>query len=171
MMMRMLDAGGMPVLVDHLRVANEDNPGGYYEFEPVKQTKRDASWVEQAGGKAVKMVYRLLYDLPTDREYRVLFMRRELTEVLASQKKMLEREQRADGVNDHEMETLFRAELARFDAWIVKQPKFQIMDVRYGELMTDAASAVARIDEFLGGGLNRQAMCDVIDPSLYRNRK
>ena len=68
MMMRMLDAGGLPALTDNIRTADEDNPRGYYEFEPVKKTKEDASWLERAPGKVVKMVYRLLYDLPADRE-------------------------------------------------------------------------------------------------------
>ena len=29
MMMKMLEAGGMPVLVEHLRTADEENPEGY----------------------------------------------------------------------------------------------------------------------------------------------
>ena len=92
MMMRMLEAGGIPPLIDNLRRPNEDNPGGYYEFEPVKRTKQDPSWLTTAGGKVVKMVYRLLYDLPTGYEYRVIMMRRTLEEVLASQEAMLKRD-------------------------------------------------------------------------------
>src|SRR5262245_57703089 len=91
LMMRMLEAGGMPVLVDNIRAADEDNPAGYYEFEPVKQTSADNAWVKLAVGKAVKVVYRLLYDLPAGFRYRVLFMQRDMAEVLASQRKMLER--------------------------------------------------------------------------------
>ena len=91
MMMRMLEQGGLPVLIDGVRTADDDNPNGYYEFEAVKQTREDASWLEGSEGKAVKMVYRLLYDLPPDRAYRVLFMTRNLDEVLASQRVMLTR--------------------------------------------------------------------------------
>ena len=82
MMMKAIHAGGIAPVIDHICAADEDNPKGYYEFEPVKKTKEDASWLKDAPGKVVKMVYRLLYDLPTDDQYRVVFMRRDLTEVL-----------------------------------------------------------------------------------------
>src|SRR5574337_153211 len=85
MMMQMLHRGGIPAVTDEIRSADEDNPKGYYEFEPVKKTKEDASWLARAGGKVVKMVYRLLYDLPGDYAYHVVFMRRNLREVIASQ--------------------------------------------------------------------------------------
>src|SRR5437868_1127771 len=104
MMMRMLEAGGMPVLTDKVRSADEDNPNGYFEFEAVKRTKQDASWLDDSGGRAVKMVYRLLYDLPVNRNYRVLFMRRNLKEVLASQREMLRRKDPdADAADDGQM--------------------------------------------------------------------
>ena len=170
MMMRMLEAGGLPVLVDNIRVADQDNPRGYYEFEPVKQTKRDASWVPSAEGKVVKMVYRLLYDLPLDREYRVVFMRRNLDEVLRSQQKMLAKDNRVDNIEDAEMSAIYKAELARFDAWLAKQPCFKSLDVTYNEMLADPAPIVREIDAFLGGNLDQAAMCGVVDPSLYRNR-
>ena len=36
LMMQMLSAGGLPALTDDLREADESNPRGYFEFEPVK---------------------------------------------------------------------------------------------------------------------------------------
>src|SRR5690349_24095288 len=99
MMMRMLELGGLPVLTDKQRVADDDNPNGYYEFEAVKQTAEDDSWLEGSEGSAVKMVYRLLYHLPEGRSYRVLFRRRNLDEVLASQQVMLYRHGVADEVS------------------------------------------------------------------------
>jgi len=115
MMMRMLDKGGLPVLADSIRVADEDNPRGYYEFEPVKKTAEDASWLEDAEGRVVKMVYRLLYDLPSNRRYRVIFMRRHMDEILASQKKMLVRKGMADNVPpDEEIAALFNSQLTQF---------------------------------------------------------
>ena len=78
------------MLVDNIREADIDNPRGYYEYEPVKALKKDSTWVAQSMGKGVKMVYLLVYDLPPDLEYRVLFMQRNLDEVLASQRAMLE---------------------------------------------------------------------------------
>ena len=91
MMMQMLHAGGIPAVTDNIRLADKDNERGYYELEAVKRTKDDASWLRDAPGKAVKVIYLLLYDLPTDYTYRVIFMNRNLDEVLASQRAMLER--------------------------------------------------------------------------------
>jgi hypothetical protein len=170
LMMTMLEAGGLPVLVDHVREADVDNPRGYYEFEPVKSLKDDASWVAPALGKAVKMVYLLLMDLPTDQEYRVLFMRRELAEVLASQRAMLDRMGKAPPPDDARMAALFRDQLARSDAWVRGRPNFRLLDVSYNALVADPAPILAEVDRFLGGGLDLDAMARVVDPSLYRNR-
>ena len=90
MMMKMLDAGGVALLTDGLRQADEDNPTGYYELDAVKRLgKEEPTWLDGAAGGAVKIISRLLYELPSDRSYRVLFMHRDLDEVLASQRQML----------------------------------------------------------------------------------
>jgi len=170
MMMRMLEAGGLPVLIDGQREADEDNPRGYYEFEAVKQTKKDASWLEGSEGQAVKMVYRLLYDMPSDRQYRVVFMRRKTEEVLASQRVMLQRNGVGDEVSDAQMAALFHAQLAEFEAWVAKQANIKILEVSYNRMLEDPATEIARINDFLGGDLNIQAMAEVVEPSLYRNR-
>lgn len=171
MMMRMLEAGGVPVIQDHVRTADVDNPNGYYEFEPAKKTKEDPSWLEDAPGRVVKMVYQLLYDLPADREYRVLFMRREMDEVLASQRKMLQRLGKpTDGVSDEMMATMFRKQLAKFEEWIAAQPNFKVLEIGYNQLVDDSDELVASINDFLGGDLDVEAMREVVDPSLYRNR-
>jgi hypothetical protein len=172
MMMRMLECGGMPVLVDHERKPDEDNPAGYYEFEPVKTTKADPNWLKNSEGKAVKMVYRLLYDLPSDRSYRVLFMRRKTEEVLASQRVMISRNgSMDDGISDGEMAKLFAAELAAFYKWAKKQPHIQLLDVDYNRIQQEPHVELSRVNQFVGSGLNVTAMTSVIDRSLYRNRK
>ena len=89
LMMQMLQAGGMPLLTDGRRAADGDNPKGYCEFEPAKRLKDDASWLGAAEGRAVKLVSALLFDLPPERRYRVIFMTRDLDEVLASQRDLL----------------------------------------------------------------------------------
>jgi hypothetical protein len=171
MMMRMLEAGGMPVLIDDIREPDDDNPRGYYEYEAVKRTKQDPSWLEGCEGKAVKMVYRLLYDLPTDRQYRVLFMRRRLAEVLASQRTMLQRKGApADAAMDAQMEALFRRELSAFEEWVVQQSHIKLIDVDYNRIQSDPSAEIGRVHEFLGGGLDMSEMVAVVDASLYRNR-
>ena len=170
LMMKMLETGGMEVLVDNVRTADVDNPRGYYEFEPVKQTKSDASWIAPAIGKAVKMVYLLLLDLPPDHDYRVVFMRRNLDEVLASQKTMLDRLGKASPLDDARMAALFRDQLARFDAWAKGRPNLRLLDVSYNDAVADPAPVAAEVDRFLGGGLDVAAMSAIVEPSLYRNR-
>ncbi|MCI0498174.1 MAG: sulfotransferase family protein [Planctomycetales bacterium] len=171
MMMKAIHAGGIEPMNDHIRKADDDNPLGYYEFEPVKKTKQDASWLKDATGKVVKMVYRLLYDLPAGYEYRVIFMRRDLTEVLASQKKMLERNGKAGGaIPDGQMAALFTAELDTCDKWLAGQSNFKALYINHRDMINDPQSQCEKINAFLDGGLNIEAMTETVNPSLYRNR-
>ena len=170
LMMRMLELGGMPVLTDQVRGADIDNPRGYYEYEAVKALKNESSWVAVSCGKAVKMVYLLVYDLPPGIEYRVLVMHRNIDEVLASQRVMLERLGKTSTIADEKMATLFRNHLVKFAAWVNERPNIQVMDVNYNEMVADPAPIAAEIDRFLGGGLDIEAMARAVEPSLYRNR-
>ena len=171
MMMQMLTAGGIEAMTDRVRGADDDNPRGYYELEAVKKTKDDAAWLADADGKVVKMIYRLLYDLPTDRSYRVIFMRRKMDEVLASQAVMLDRRgEKGAALPPEKLAELFQSELAKFDSWIAGQSCFEMLDIDYTEAVSDPATQARRIDAFLGGGLDTDAMAATVDPSLYRNR-
>jgi hypothetical protein len=91
MAMQMLEAGGMAVFTDGRRVADENNPAGYYECERVKTLDRDleTTWLEGVRGKAIKIVSYFLPHLPDTNQYRVIFMHRNLDEVIASQRAML----------------------------------------------------------------------------------
>lgn len=172
MMMRMLEAGGVPALTDALREADEDNPKGYYEFEPVKKTKEDASWIDDAYNRGVKLVYLLLYDLPDSHKYRVVFMKRKLEEVIASQNIMLDRKGQHGGqLDDRKMIELFEGHLAKIEEWLTTKDNFEVLYVDYGQVLSDPASQAPAIAEFLGGGLDIDAMAGVVDPSLYRNRR
>jgi hypothetical protein len=171
MMMRMLEVGGMPILTDGERGADRDNPGGYYEFEPVKRTREDGSWVDSAGGLVVKMVYMLLADLPAGPEYRVVLMRRDLDEMVASQKRMLERLGRPAGaLSDAKRIAMFATHLERIERELPSRPGFSLLVVDYNQLLADARPQLEQIDGFLGGGLDVEAMTAVVDPTLYRNR-
>lgn len=171
MVMRMIDAGGIPALTDNIRKADQDNPRGYFEFEAVKKTKQDASWLASAGGKVVKMVYRLLYDLPADHRYRVVFTQRNLREVVASQDVMLGRRGRqADDLSPEKLIGLFEQQLREFDEWVRKQPNFKILYVSYNEALRDPRPAVTAVNKFLGGDLDVEAMAAVVEPALYRQR-
>ena len=172
MIMQAIEAGGIPALTDNIRTADDDNPKGYYEYEPVKKTKEDPSWLEKAPGKIVKMVYRLLYDLPGGYEYRVVYTQRNLEEILASQNIMLgHRKEKGAKIPDEEMSRLFQAELKKFDEWIASQDNFSILRVNYKEMVESPRQQCERVNEFLGGGLDTEAMATIVDPSLYRNRR
>jgi len=172
MMMQMLAAGGMPVLGDNIRQADEDNLRGYYEFEPVKRTKDDASWLADARGHVVKMVYALLVDLPADYEYRVVFMHRNLDEVLASQAKMLERRsEKGASISTDRLRSVFSEQLEKVRTWLEDQPHFDVMQIDYGDAINDPECQVRRISDFLGGGLNLALMAAAVDRSLYRQKR
>jgi len=171
LLMQMLDAGGLKALTDNVRAGDEDNPRGYFELEAVKRTREDLSWLDQAAGRAVKMVHVLLYDLPPDRSYRVLFVKRDLREVVRSQEVMLRR-RGAEGANltDEQLISAYERQLAKIERWLAGQPSFQVLHVSYNDLMADPARAAAAINRFLGGSLDEEQMLGHVDPALYRQR-
>lgn len=174
MLMSMLEAGGLPLLVDGVRTADEDNPKGYFEFERVKRIKQDKGWLVEARGKVVKLISQLLLDLPPDHRYRVVFVRRNIDEILASQKQMLIRRgtYKEDGIADDKMRALLLNHVDQVLKWMDSQPNIECLCVDYNQMLAGgAADQVARINQFLGGKLNTQAMLVVVDKTLYRQRK
>jgi hypothetical protein len=172
MMMRMLEAGGLPVLTDAVRPADEDNPQGYYEFELVKQLETNQAWLADARGKAVKMVYRLLYFLPSTHSYRVVFMNRKLEEVIASQEVMLARKQRpGSSLGTEQLASAFRTELRKVRSWLETQNHLSVLFVDYHNVIGNPEQAATEINEFLGLGLDKRGMARVAEPTLYRQRR
>lgn len=169
LMMQMLHQGGIEAMTDHIREADTDNPRGYYEFEAVKRVKQDATWLPEARGKVFKAVSQLLYDFPASERYRVVFMERDLDEMLRSQEKMLVRLGRTPAPAE-KMKQSYQLHLERLYDWLGKQPHLQTLFVRYNELMANPIEETRRVNAFLGGGLDKGKMLDAIDPALYRNR-
>ncbi|OGG47108.1 MAG: hypothetical protein A3F84_22765 [Candidatus Handelsmanbacteria bacterium RIFCSPLOWO2_12_FULL_64_10] len=173
MMMQMLEAGGVAVLTDRVRAADEDNLKGYHEFERVKALPQDRAWLEEAGGKAVKIVSELLRRLPADHAYRVIFMRRDLREVLASQGQMLVRRGVASpgGVSDDRMAEVFCKHLREVEAWLEGQPNVAVFYADYNEILQAPARWAEEVNRFLGGRLDVKRMAGVVDGVLYRQRR
>ena len=173
LMMNMLQSGGVPVVTDQIRTADEDNPKGYYEFERSKALKEgDFTWVEEAGGKAVKVISALLRYLPPEYDYKVIFMLRDLQEVLDSQRQMLiRRGQNPESVPDAEMKLIYQKHLAGVKSWLANQTNFQVLEVTYNQLFLTPQENVAQICSFLERDLDAGAMQAVIDVNLYRQRK
>ena len=172
LMMNMLQAGGVPIVTDAQRTADDDNPKGYFELERVKQlSKGDVDWVAEAHGQAVKVISALLEHLPPSSSYKILFMRRRLPEVLASQKKMLERRgEPTDTIADEMMATLFEKHLQKIEGWLAAQPNMSVLYVPYHELAERPSGQLDQIVSFLGLDLDTDRMLAAVDSSLYRNR-
>jgi len=173
MMMKMLDAARVPSMTDHERTADEDNPKGYFEYERVKNLKEedDKTWVHEARGKVLKVISHLLEDLPDDNFYRVILMRRDFDEILASQNKMLDRRGEENPVEDEAAKESYIRHLVDVRFMVRKRPNFEMIEVHFREALDDPLTFVDQVDAFLGGGLDREAMIAVVDPELYRNRK
>lgn len=172
MMMRMLEAGGLAIMSDNIRKPDEDNPRGYYEFEKVKKIRDDVSWLDNCRGTAFKMVSELLYHLPRDKKYKVIFMRRNMEEIIASQNRMLGRlDEKGANVSDEKMAELYEKHLQNVEEWLTKQDNIQLINVNYNEVINHPFENARIVNEFLGGKLNREKMLTVVEKSLYRQRR
>ena len=173
MMMKMLEAGGLPIMTDNVRTADVDNPKGYYEYERVKDLEKetDKSYLRDGRGKVLKVISFLLKDLPDDNAYRIIFMRRDLQEVLASQNKMLAHRGEADASDDRAMADAYLNHLASVRILARKRPNFEMIEVRYDTTVNQPAEAARQVNIFLGGRLDERKMTEVVDAELYRNRK
>ncbi len=173
MMMKMLEAGGMPILADGERRADVDNPKGYYEYERIKDLEKetDKSYLAEGRGKAVKVISFLIKDLPDDNAYKVIFMRRDLDEVLTSQDKMIDRLGTDDaGVEREAMKEAYRNDIVRTRLLCRKKTNFELIEVQYAATVSDPAKTAHEVNAFLGHRLDEAAMREAVDASLYRNR-
>ena len=173
MLMSMLEAGGMPIMTDQQRGADIDNPKGYFEYERVKDLEKetDKSYVREGRGKVLKVISFLIKDLPDDNDYRVIFMRRDLGEVLASQNKMIDRLGTEDtSAADEAMKEAYRNDIVRTRLMCKKRPNFELIEVNYKATIEDSAGTAHKVNAFVGGHLDEAAMRFAVDASLYRNR-
>jgi len=173
MMMKMLEAGGLEILTDNRRKADEDNPKGYYELEKVKQLDKteDHSWLQEAGGKVVKIISQLLPKLPDDYQYKVIFMRRDMSEILASQKQMLiRRSEPTDKVSNEDLSQLFEKHLEQIQHWLDEKPNYDVIYVSYNKALKQPETTIETVNDFMDGALDTGKMRGVIDKSLHRQK-
>jgi hypothetical protein len=157
MMMQILESGGMEVITDNIRKANEDNPLGYYEYERVKKIKDDTGWLKETRGKAFKMISQLLYDLPSNENYKVIFMKRKMSEILASQGKMLERMGRSkDGISDEKMGEFFDKHLSKIIDWIEGRKYIDVLYIDYNDFLINPDELIKTLNRFLNYKLNEE---------------
>ncbi|MDA1229384.1 MAG: sulfotransferase family protein [Planctomycetota bacterium] len=170
LVMQMLAAGGHPILCDDMRPPDDDNPRGYLESVKVKSLEHDATWLLEAEGKAVKIISFLLAKLPADFEYRVIFLRRELVEVLRSQSKMLQRCGQPAGPSADLMAIHFNRHLQNVDEWLDRQKNIQVLNCPYAALIHDAKNMSETICGFLNYDLDVKKMAEAVEPALHRQR-
>ena len=172
MMMKMLEAGGLPILSDNLRQADADNPEGYYELERVKKlSEGDTGWLGEAMGHAVKVISTLLKYLPREYTYKVILLRRDMAEILVSQQKMLSRRDDSGGtIHDSSIAEIFENHLAQVQAWMEAQPNISVLELDYSHLVQAPEPDLRQVCEFLDRALDVEKMANVVNPDLYRNR-
>ncbi len=173
MLMKMLESGGMKILTDSERAADIDNPKGYFEYERIKDLEKetDKSYIRDGRGKALKVISFLIRDLPDDNDYRVIFMRRDLDEVLASQNKMIQRLDTTDTTaTEDAMKEAYRNDIVRTRLLCKNRPNFEWIEIGYKPTIEDPAATARSVNAFVGGHLDEAAMRETVDGSLYRNR-
>lgn len=172
MMMKMLEAGGLQIVTDNERKPDEDNPKGYYELEIVKKLRHgDVSWIPNTKGKVVKIIASLIEYLPEDIEFKVIFMERSMSEILASQKKMLERRgENPDKISDDQLAQIFSNHLVSVFGLMDSQKNINYIKADYNQLIVDPESMLKKIIELLNYPLNIEEMKSIVDPILYRQK-
>ncbi|MBA3647667.1 MAG: alkaline phosphatase family protein [Chitinophagales bacterium] len=171
MMMQMLEAGGEEILTDKIRTPDENNPKGYWEFEKVKKVMTDVSWLDEATGKVVKIVAPLLSYLPPKYDYKIIFMQRDMAEILRSQQIMLgKKTEIRKNAYPIVLSEAFKKQLEQAEAWLKRSPNAELLYVDYTSVIDNPSESAENVAEFLGAELNIQAMTEVVDIALYRNR-
>jgi hypothetical protein len=172
MMMKMLEAGGIMPLTDKIREADIDNPNGYYEWERAKKLPEgDIAWLNEAKGKSVKIISALLTHLPPGYQYKVIFLHREMGEILASQREMLiRRNASASAEDDDTMTMLFEKHLQEITTFLAARPDMDVLYVNYNEILASPLKAVQEVDAFMNRPLNVDAMVQVVDRRLHRQK-
>jgi hypothetical protein len=171
LMMQMLQAGGMPVLSDGERKADNDNPRGYLEWERIKQLPKEPSLIAEAEGKVVKVISQLLLSIPDGHEYRVIFMQRPLPEVMKSQDEMLRRRGTYEPISDTSpIEQAFQRHLVEVNKCLAGKPNVRVLRVHYHRVLREARTVAEEVATFLGTALDVSVMALQVDGTLYRNR-
>ena len=167
LMMQMLHNGGLEVLTDDDRKPDQSNPKGYFEYNPVMSIHKDNEWLNLAQNKSVKVVAPLLKFLDPKYRYKVIFMNRDIYEVVKSQQKMI-------GKDPETLPTKiidsFKKHLNQVEVWKDREPGVELIYLDYKDLLNNTEDAISKVKFFIGLEMDRKAMASCVDKTLYRNK-
>lgn len=170
LMMSMLEAAGYNILIDMVRTADKNNPKGYYEYEPVKRLKYNNSWLLDAKGMVIKVVSPLLTYIPLSQPYKIIFMQRKLSEVIASQNKMMKRSNTSDKNYDENLIKDFELHISNVMKWLNNQTNMYVCYINFNQLLSTPQNTLIKLAEYLNISNKIDVMCSIVDTSLYRER-
>jgi len=169
LVMQMLKAGGMAVLTDGVRKPDENNPLGYFEHEKVKLLMKENGWLNEAEDKALKIIAQLLIYLPVNFEYKIIFVERDMDEVLISQKKMLKNmESSRSDTDDKLLKNAFEKQVTRVKSWLKEQSNCKTVFIAYKDIILNGTDVILKLNGFLGQRMDMELAFSVINPQLYR---
>jgi len=170
MMMQMLHKGGLEILSDEKRKADENNPKGYYEYADVMRLHVNNDWLGDGVNKCVKVIAQLIQNLPDDYDYRIIFMQRDMSEVLASQNTMLNRLNSTQQAEDDTLKKAYNVQLNQLDRWLAKKNNIEVLYVDYKKVIKDPQTTAEALNKFNNNTMNVSAMCTAVDSTLYREK-
>ena len=171
LMMQILEANGFEILTDNIRETDESNPKGYYEYEKVKSLMRDNFWLSEADGKAVKVIAQLIPYLPNNYEYKVIFMNRDMDEILSSQEKMLKRLESNKRISTDLLKKSFTSSVNKAKQFMELSKNITFAEVEFSSLFTEAGTQISEINKRLGFQLSSSICEQRIDQNLYREKR
>jgi len=167
MMMQVLEAGGVKILADENRAADQSNKKGYFEYEPVKKLRENNSWLGESQGTAIKIVAPLLPCLLPRIRYRVIFMARPLGKTIESQSQMLANLNRPGAsLSNKQLASTYRSQIDQAKQLLAGHSLVNTLTVDYERALINPEQSAALVNEFLGGSLDEAAMISAVDPQL-----
>lgn len=171
MMMQMLAAGEIPVAYTDSRKADMHNPRGYFELEGgkiINSLMKGIFPMEMYKGKFIKITAYGLSYLPTECTYKIIYMERNLEEVLDSMEKMSQ----IIDQNREETKQSFMKLNEKVKKEITSKNNIAVLFVNYNEMLKDPQPNIEKICQFIGPyEYNREKMISVVDTHLYRQRR
>jgi len=171
LMMQMLEKGGMDILTDGHRKPDENNTRGYFEVEKVKTLQKDNSWLNEAEGKAVKIIVQLLPFVSPDFDYSVIYMIRPVEEILRSQTRIISNLYKEKKTLAPEiLEKTFAKQVRRVQQWMEAHPRIQTLYIFYPEVLHHPLNQARTIQQFLGLELDVKSMASAVDASMWHQK-